>query len=181
MRQDDFEFVPQFKLLIVGNHKPGLRSVDEAIRRRFNLIPFSVTVPPEERDPDLFDKLKEEWPGILSWMLDGCSDWQEHRLSPPKAVAEATNAYLDAEDALAAWVEEACDKSPDAWASATTLFGSWTEWATRAGEFVGTQRRFTQALEAHGFQPHRKTNGRGFYGLAIRPSMTRPTYAEMRG
>ena len=34
MRQDHFQFTPQFKLLIAGNHKPGLRSVDEAIRRR---------------------------------------------------------------------------------------------------------------------------------------------------
>ena len=58
--------LPQFKLIIVGNHKPGLRSVDEAIRRRFNLIPFTVTVPPTERDPDLAEKLKAEWPGILA-------------------------------------------------------------------------------------------------------------------
>ncbi len=39
MRQDFFEFIPQFKLLIAGNHRPGLRSVDEAIRRRLHLIP----------------------------------------------------------------------------------------------------------------------------------------------
>ena len=36
MRQDFFEYVPQFKLLIAGNHKPSLRTVDEAIRRRFH-------------------------------------------------------------------------------------------------------------------------------------------------
>ncbi|MCK1452101.1 hypothetical protein IVB36_14665 [Bradyrhizobium sp. 35] len=35
MRQDFFEFTPQFKLMIVGNHKPVLRNVDEAARRRF--------------------------------------------------------------------------------------------------------------------------------------------------
>ena len=46
MRQDFFEYTPQFKLLIAGNHKPGLRSVDEAIRRRMHLIPFTVTIPP---------------------------------------------------------------------------------------------------------------------------------------
>ena len=40
MRQDFFEFTPQFKLLIAGNHKPGLRSVDEAIRRR--LLPHPL-------------------------------------------------------------------------------------------------------------------------------------------
>ena len=53
MRQDYFEFIPQFKLLIAGNHKPGLRSVDEAIRRRFHLVPFTVTIPPAERDETL--------------------------------------------------------------------------------------------------------------------------------
>lgn len=58
MRKDFFEFTPQFKLLIAGNHKPGLRSVDEAMRRRFNLIPFMVTIPPEERDKELANKLR---------------------------------------------------------------------------------------------------------------------------
>jgi P4 family phage/plasmid primase-like protien len=63
MRQDFFEFMPQFKLLITGNHKPSFRGVDEAIRRRFLLLPFLVTVPEGDRDPDLAEKLKAEWPG----------------------------------------------------------------------------------------------------------------------
>ena len=79
MRQDFFEYTPQFKLIIAGNHKPGLRSVDEAIRRRFNLIPFTVTIPPDERDQQIGDKLKAEWPGILAWMIAGCADWQRAR------------------------------------------------------------------------------------------------------
>jgi putative DNA primase/helicase len=181
MMKDFFEFQPQFKLLIVGNHKPGLRSVDEAIRRRFKLIPFTVTIPPEERDPDLFDKLKEEWPGILSWMLDGCSDWQEQRLAPPASVTAATAEYLEAEDALAAWVEECCSVDAQEWTNTTTLFGSWSEWAAKAGEFVGTQRRFAQALEAHGYQSMRKMTGRGFNGIAIKPVSTVSSYAEIRG
>ncbi len=60
MRQDNFTYTPQFKLFIAGNHKPGLRNVDEAIRRRFHLIPFDVRIPPEERDKDLADKLRGE-------------------------------------------------------------------------------------------------------------------------
>jgi putative DNA primase/helicase len=76
MRQDFFEYWPQFKLVIAGNHKPGLRSVDEAIRRRFHLIPFAVTIPPEERDAELAEKLKAERPGILQWLVEGCLEWQ---------------------------------------------------------------------------------------------------------
>ena len=41
---------------IAGNHKPGLRGVDEAIRRRFHLIPFNVTISAAERDETLPEK-----------------------------------------------------------------------------------------------------------------------------
>ena len=113
MRQDFFEYRPAFKLIIAGNHKPSLRSVDEAIRRRFHLIPFAVTIPPAERDGELTEKLKDEWPGILAWMIEGCLEWQSEGLQPPVAVIEATDAYLTAEDAMAAWLDEKCDAKPE--------------------------------------------------------------------
>ena len=53
MRQDFFGYTPQFKLMIAGNYQPGLRGVDEAIRRRMHLIPFTVTIPEDDRDPAL--------------------------------------------------------------------------------------------------------------------------------
>ena len=112
MRQDFFEYTPQFKLLIAGNHKPGLRSVDEAIRQRFNLIPFTVTIPPKERDEKLPEKLKAELPGILQWMIDGCASWRERGLAPPEIVTAATAEYLNAEDAIAAWLDEEAQRDP---------------------------------------------------------------------
>src|ERR1700677_5153855 len=115
MRQDFFEYRPAFKLIIAGNHKPSLRSVDEAIRRRFHLIPFAVTIPLEERDGELTEKLKAEWPGILAWMIEGALQWQTEGLGTPKAVREATEAYLEAEDAIAAWIDDKCERDLEAW------------------------------------------------------------------
>jgi putative DNA primase/helicase len=166
MRQDFFEYVPQFKLLIAGNHKPGLRSVDEAIRRRFNLVPFAVTIPLGERDKDLGDKLRAEWSGILSWMIEGCKQWQKKSLAPPKAVTDATDEYLKAEDALLLWIDECCRKGPDEWTEVGILFASWTEYADAMGEFVGSAKRFSQRLEAHGYTPLR-SDQRGFRGLTV--------------
>jgi putative DNA primase/helicase len=171
MRQDFFEFTPQFKLLIAGNHKPSLRSVDEAMRRRFHLIPFNVTIPPEERDPDLAEKLKAEGPGILAWMIQGCLDWQRERLSPAPIVREATEAYLAAENVVANWIDDACERDPQAWGNSTVLFNSWAEWATKAGEPVGTMKAFVQNMEIQGFRQKRLTNGRGFTGLRLRPQL----------
>jgi putative DNA primase/helicase len=168
MRQDYFEFSPQFKLVIAGNHKPGLRSVDEAIRRRFNLIPFTVHIPPEERDETLTERLKAEWPGILAWMVQGCLEWQREGLAPPAVVKAATAEYLESEDALATWIDDKCERSPQSTTSSTDLFLSWKNWADAAGEPSGTQRRFSQKLEDRGFEKVRDRNGRSFQGLRLR-------------
>ncbi len=168
MRQDFFTFSPAFKLVIAGNHKPGLRGVDEAIRRRFHLIPFTVTI--VSPDKELSDKLRAEWPGILQWAIAGCLDWQHRGLSPPAAVRNATAEYLAAEDATALWLDECCALDNTYVERSTDLFASWKAWAEKAGEFVGTQRRFTQAIEDRGFAPDKdsKTRRATFRGLALR-------------
>jgi putative DNA primase/helicase len=114
MRQDFFTFEPVFKLLIAGNHKPSLRNVDEAIRRRFNLIPFTQTIPPAERDLRLAEKLKDEWPGYLAWAIEGCLEWQRIGLAPPAAVVEATEDYLTEEDAIGRFIAERCERNSQA-------------------------------------------------------------------
>jgi putative DNA primase/helicase len=175
MRQDFFEFTPQFKLLIAGNHRPGLRGVDEAIRRRLHLIPFNVTIPEAERDLGLFDKLKTEWDGILSWAIEGCGLWQRDGLAPPATVRQATDAYLASEDAVANWLDECCAQDPQYKERSSALFTSWKGWAEAAGEFVGSQKQFSQAMEARGFTPKRE-GGTGrwlFLGLALRPAESR--------
>ena len=172
MRQDFFEFTPTFKLIIAGNHKPGLRSVDEAIRRRFHLVPFTTTVPPSERDETLADQLRAEWPGILAWAIEGCLAWQERGLAAPEVVRTATAAYLEAEDALAAWIEDEGQIDPNAWESSADLFRSWKSWADRSGEYHGSIKKFCQRLEdrceALGMRKGRDGRGRrGFYGLRV--------------
>ena len=169
MRQDFFEYTPQFKLMISGNHKPGLRSVDEAIRRRLNLVPFDVTIPEAERDKELTGKLKAEGPGVLAWMIAGCLEWQRIGLAPPKIVTEATDAYLEDEDTIKLWVDEVCLQGEQYWTPTNQLFASWQDWAEARGEYVIPSRRFVQRLEALGFERHRPNQVRGFRGLGLTP------------
>jgi putative DNA primase/helicase len=90
-------------------------------------------------------------------------------LDPSQAVQAATAAYLDAEDAIAAWIDECGERDPSAWESSANLFTSWKAWAEKAGEYVGSQKRLTQCLENHGLSPHRRPNGRGLLGLRLCP------------
>lgn len=167
MRQDFFTFQPQFKLLIAGNHKPSFKSLDVALRSRLHLIPFTVTIPIEKRDPELPEKLRVEWPEILQWCIDGAVEYQRQGLNPPAAVMDATDEYFQDEDTIQQWVADCCDVDEKHWEPPALLFKSWREYA-KAGNFdVGTQTEFKQRLEAAGY-PSRKTGKKGRFHEGIR-------------
>lgn len=159
MRQDFFEYVPQFKLVVSGNHKPRLRAVNVAIRRRMNLLPFTVTISDEERDPQLGDKLKAEWPGILKWMIAGCLEWQRIGLQPPQAMVDATDEYLNEEDTLGQFLEQVCVIDPNLEVSSADLFKAWKTWATENNAFVGSQKMFAGWMGERGFEKTRDRTG----------------------
>jgi P4 family phage/plasmid primase-like protien len=174
MRQDFFTYHPQFTLLVAGNHKPSFRSVDEAVRRRVQLVPFLQNIPKEERDPGLSEKLKAEAPAILRWAIAGCLAWQKQGLNPPKSVREASENYLEGEDALGQWLDERCILGGSALTPFDQLFQDWREWCEANGGPGWGGKALSKALDERGF--HRRKSGsiRGFDGIALRPKPEKP-------
>jgi putative DNA primase/helicase len=170
MRQDNFEFQPQFKLLIAGNDKPHLLDVGESMRRRFHLIPFTAKIPATERILGLKELLRAEWSGILGWAIEGCLAWQREGLNPPARVRDATEEYFDTEDTFQMWLDECCELHHTHWSSNAELFRSWSAWADAAGERPGSAKSFSQTLAKRpGLKAkpmgHKKT--RGFTGIRV--------------
>ncbi len=168
MRQDNFTYIPAFKLLIVGNHKPVLKNVDDAARRRFNIIPFTCV--PRVPDKELDQKLRSEWPQIMRWAIEGCLLWQTEGLRQPDVVADATRGYFEDQDILGQWIEQECETGQGKWDPIAKLFASWQEFAARGGEEPGSKRSFGDALTKRGFRPDRLSGGsrtRIYRGLAL--------------
>jgi putative DNA primase/helicase len=175
MRGDFFDFRPTHKLLIVGNHKPSLRNVDEAIKRRILLVPFTVQIPQDERDPKLADKLKPEWPAILRWMVDGCLEWQRVGLMVPDVVRKATDDYLADQDTVGQWCDEWLDThDPNVFTLTRALFKSWKTWCDERNLTPGTETAFADSLKDRGYDHHRRNSGRGFKGIMLK-SMNAPS------
>ena len=162
MRQDFFEYRPTVQARHRRQSQAAIRSVDEAIRRRFHLVPFAVTIPPEERDGELAEKLKAEWPGILEWMIEGALEWQADGLQPPQAVREATEAYLAAEDAIAAWIDDSANVHRPRGSRSADCSHPGQHGQSERENMPEPMKRFAQTLETRGFLRHKMTQGRGF-------------------
>ena len=110
--QDFYEIRPTWKIVLAANHKPTIRGADHAVWRRIKLVPFTVTISDEEKDKDLAQKLRTEWPGILAWMVRGCMDWQQHGLGEPEDVKAATDTYQAEQDTVGGFITECCRVHP---------------------------------------------------------------------
>jgi putative DNA primase/helicase len=169
MRQDFFQFKPQFKPVVSGNHKPRIQDVDFAMRRRMNLVPFAVTIPKEKRDTDLKAKLKMEGPGILQWLLNGCLEYQLFGLNPPQSVIDATDAYFAEEDNVANWIDERCETGdPNLQELLARLFASWTDYAEKRRLFIGNAKKFKEELTRLGYSDRHTKRGAILEGLRLR-------------
>src|SRR5262249_60680 len=156
---------------------PSLRSVDNSVRRRFNIVPF--THKPTTPDPQLAEKLKVEWPGILRWCIDGCLAWQAQGLNPPEVVCNATNNYFEEQDLFSRWLEECCEIELRKYERHAQLFSSWRTWAEANSEQAGSSKDFTPRLLKAGNDRIKYTKNtpgyhgkRGFTGIALRPKDT---------
>ena len=146
--QEFFEYTPQFKILLLGNYKPKIRGRDYGIWRRIHLVPFAVTIPESDRDPDLADKLRVELPGILAWAVCGCLEWQRVGLAPPAEVQNAVEDYKAAEDVFGEWLQDCCDLGAQYRASASELLNSFVGFSNWRA--ISTQR-FGKMLRDGGF------------------------------
>ena len=171
MRGDFFTFEPTFKLVLVGNHRPSIAHVDEAMQRRLNLVPFEKVVPSEQRDHRLPEKLRAEAPGILAWMIAGCLEWQRGGLRPPPVVVDASQEYFAAEDLIGRFIEECCDTTASAEVSSTSLYRAWQSWCEQQGEAAGSQKSLSSALKMRGFTIKQRSTGRHIAGLGLRGSV----------
>jgi putative DNA primase/helicase len=168
-----FAFQPTAKIVLFTNHRPQIPASDLGIWRRIRLIPFTVTIPEENRDMRLRERLREEWPGILNWCLAGFARWRALGLQTTTTIMEATRNYRAAEDVLGAWIESECFKDPYARARSSALFSFYQKWCDGENEQTMTSRSFKAALEERGFKSGHDSSGSYFLGINIRQNGTK--------
>lgn len=165
--QEEFEFSPELKLWMHGNHKPTIKGADNGIWRRVRLIPFTVQIPEEERDADLAKKLLAEAPGILRWMIMGCLSWQEEGLKAPNCVIASSEDYRSEMDVLGRFLSDKCQSDTHLSITSSRLYDAFKLWQISEGIYQWSQTKFSMALEERGYEKDRNMHGKFFKGVDL--------------
>jgi putative DNA primase/helicase len=171
--ENPITFQAEHKLFIDANHKPIVRGTDEAIWNRLKLIPFNVTIPPEEVDKSLLEKLKTEAEGILAWMVEGCRRWLAEGLGDPPEVKEASAGWRSEMSLLRDFLEDRCDLRPDGFCTVKELREAYSSWAAENGQRNQEwHNSFDDELIAKGCSKERPRiagkQARGWKGIQLR-------------
>ena len=168
MRQDYFEFTPAFKLWLVANDFPKVRDTSGAFWERVRVIPFKAQIPEHERDPNLREKLKAEWPGILAWAVRGCLKWQREGLGKPRAVVDATGQWKEGADHVRRFVNDELIRDAGNTLASSELYSRYKTWCERHGEQPLSDRKLKSKLEDLDLTPKRVRTGSVWVGVKLR-------------
>ena len=150
LHKEFFSFTPEGKLFFAASLKPTVRGTDHGFWRRVRLIPFEVQIPLEEQDKNLSQRLKAEATGILTWMVNGCLEWQRDGLNPPAEVQDATQEYQEDSDPLADFINDKCQLGSELSTSAQELYKAYCDYCGK--EKPISKNLFGRNLTGRGFE-----------------------------
>lgn len=98
------------KWLVLGNNLPAITDHSTGFWRRWDIVPFSVTIPERNRDPMLADTIiKKELSGVLNWALEGLQRLQKRGCFDPVMPAAMTAMLHEAKadtNSVVAWLDD---------------------------------------------------------------------------
>ena len=127
---NSFEFTFKGKIWMATNYEPVIRGTDRGVWRRIVKIPVTVDFTGKE-DKDLRDKLIQELPQILGWLLEGLKMYMEEGLDEPDEIKQATQEYKENMDIVAQWISECCECKPAYFERANTLYDNFRAFCQR--------------------------------------------------
>lgn len=150
------------KLIFNCNELPKDVEHTNAYFRRFLIIPFDVTIPPQEQDKQLHIKIIEnELSGVFNWVLDGLNRLlhQKH-FSECEAAQQAVEQYRIESDSVQMFLSEyGYHISTTKGMPLKTMFADYKNYCIENGFKTCSVRTFSDRLRSSGYQIDRKNYG----------------------
>lgn len=149
----EFEFKPQFKLVLVTNHVPKIHEAAHALWDRLHYVGFTYRVPDDKLDKQLGLKLLGELEGILARAVEGCLEWQREGLRPPPSVLAAVADLREDMDPVGQALEELVEEVPNGNLVHARLYEVYQAWCRENGlRFPVVSKQLMKRMRSKGWE-----------------------------
>jgi putative DNA primase/helicase len=172
--RENLQFKPVCKIAIGTNNRLKLRETGLGVQRRIRMIPFDYTIPEEQVDVFLKEKLLEEGPLILALLIGMAREYYAKgggpRAFPACAVVDAASReYMASEDQVAQFLEEKTETAEDAQVAAKDLYQAYLAWCDEQGiRKKLSANSFGDRLTARKIERKRTGKERLYLGIRLR-------------
>ncbi|MFL9906815.1 DNA primase family protein [Paraburkholderia sp. RL17-337-BIB-A] len=154
------------KWLVLGNHLPTITDHSAGFWRRWDIVPFSVTIPDASQDPILAERIiAEELSGVLSWALEGLSRLQARGAFDPSVPAAMAGLMKEAKsetNSVQAWFDD-CAIAIDVEHNVTkeNVYDHYRDWCARNGlSAMASPQYWTRMRDIVPVEESRRRQGR---------------------
>lgn len=166
-----FELLITFTNTVMANNLPRI-GTDFGIRRRMQVVPWTIIIPKDSQDPLLKAKLRAEMSGILNQMIRGALAYLSEGLTMPEAMIEATQAYHEDNDLLGQFLTMCVARDPGNTVGSTALhevFAAWQTWSENLPQTgkPWSSKKLRQEMERKSFKIN-KSNTMKWQDIALR-------------
>jgi len=174
--ENPITFLATHKVFMDSNYKPVVKGADDAIWERLKPIPFVVSIPQDQIDRGLGQRLRDEADGVLAWLVEGCRMWRDEGLDQPEEVVAANQLWRNEMDPLPDFLADCCEILPSSVCQVSTLWKAHEAWADEnADRFPLKRPQFAKRLEQAGFRrrQHRLDgkSQRAWIGLKLKENL----------
>lgn len=150
------------KLIFNANALPHDIEYSHAFFRRFLIIAFDVTIPPEKQDIDLPRKIiQSELAGVFNWVLSGLDRLLANNgFTKCTSVEDTLKAYRKQADSVACYLDdEGYHKSVNDFIPLKEIYSGFRAYCMDSGYKVCSIRTLSERLRHLGFETKKKMNG----------------------
>ncbi len=165
------------KLIFNCNQLPTSVEHTHAFFRRFLIIPFEVTIPEEQQDKQLAEKIiKSELSGVLNRVLEGLKRILRQKGFTKSETSDALlNKYKKESDTVSMFVEEMEYKPAEEFVMASTLYEEYRSFCLQSGYKPIGKQYFNKRLKNNGFIIERRNIGMVAY---VKKNRFAKTYSQ---
>lgn len=157
--EPSFRFEVTQKQLYAANEVPDLANEDDAFHARWIHVQFPETVPREDRDNDLLDRLTndDELAGVLNWALEGYARLTEQGgFTGERSIDDKRDLWRSCGDSIDQFVDAFLDVDSDSATPESKVYEAYRAFCDDIGHRPEAKQTLTKRLkQEHGVEQYR--------------------------